>query len=132
LQVELASPAGTTVRALYDDGAASVHFANYDVLLSDAAATALAGSKGDHDPAAAAVARSLRPYAPLQAFQGQGSQGVWTLTICDRNAAANAGAYLRSRLMLTPRDTAAKTGRGALSPGPRAGQQGDLGRIVGQ
>jgi subtilisin-like proprotein convertase family protein len=111
LQVELTSPAGTTVRALYDDGAASVYFANYDVLLSDAATTALAESQGDHNPAAPYFDRGLRPYAALQAFQGQGSQGAWTLTICDRNAAANAGAYLRGRLTLTPRDTAAKSGR---------------------
>jgi subtilisin-like proprotein convertase family protein len=125
LQVELASPAGTTVRALYDDGAASVHFANYDVLLSDAAVTGLGEGKGDHDVVDATTAapvfdRSLRPYAALQAFQGQNSTGTWTLTICDRNAAANAGTYLRSRLTLTPRDTAAKAGRWAYTPGAEA------------
>jgi subtilisin-like proprotein convertase family protein len=121
LQVELASPGGATVRALYDDGAASVHFANYDVLLSDAATTALADSKGDHDPAAPYFDRSLRPYAALQAFQGQNSQGTWTLTICDRNAAANDGSYLRSRLTLTPRDNSAKIGRWSFQS-PATGQ----------
>ncbi len=121
LQVELASPAGTTVRALYDDGTASVHFANYDVSLSDAATTALAASKGDHNPAAPYFDRSLRPYAALQAFQGQNSQGTWTLTVCDRNAAANADAYLRSQLTLTPRAPAAGLGRWSYQS-PDAGQ----------
>ncbi|MCX6033133.1 MAG: proprotein convertase P-domain-containing protein, partial [Chloroflexi bacterium] len=122
LQVELASPAGTTVRALYDDGTASVHFANYDVSLRDAAPTALAASKGDHDPAAPYFDRGLRPYAALQAFQGQNSQGTWTLTICDRNPAANTGVYLRSRLTLSPRDPAAKIGRWTFSQAADAGQ----------
>ena len=121
LQVELASPAGATVRALYDDGTASVHFANYDVLLGDAATTGLADSRGDHDPAAPYFDQTLRPYAALQAFQGQNSRGVWTLTICDRNAAANTGTYLRSRLTLTPRDTSEKAGRWSFQA-PAAGQ----------
>jgi len=123
LQVDLTSPAGTTVRALDDDGTSSVHYANYDVWLSDAASTALAASQGDHDPAAPYFDRSLRPYAPLLAFQGQTSQGNWTLTVCDRNASANDGTYLRGRLTLTPRDTSAKSGRWSFSQAQAASQQ---------
>jgi len=111
LQVELTLPAGTTVRVLYDDGLSGTQFRHYDVLLNDAAPIALADAKGDHDPAEPYFDRFVRPYAPLRAFQGQNSQGDWTLSICDLNPGADDGAYLRSQLTLTPRDTTAKAGR---------------------
>jgi subtilisin-like proprotein convertase family protein/archaellum component FlaG (FlaF/FlaG flagellin family) len=101
LQVELQSPDGTTVRVLADDEVSGTEFHNYDVLLLDAAMQVYA--TGEDDPAWPYYNRLARPYAPLQAFQGERSDGLWTLRICDLNAATNDGTYIRSLLELWPR-----------------------------
>ncbi len=113
LQVELTSPAGTTVRLFADDGLPSTHFAHLNVMLADAAVAGLFTAQGDDETpvstdGGAAYVRSARPYAPLRAFQGQSSQGNWTLRICDTDTGTNDGAYYRSRLSLTPRDIGVK------------------------
>ena len=111
LQVDLTSPTGTTVRVLDDDGRSGTEFRNYDVTLNDAAPQGPESATGDDDVTVADYGRFARPADPLRAFQGQNSVGVWTLTICDRNPATNDGAYLRSRLTLTPRLSVAPAGR---------------------
>ena len=110
LQVDLTSPAGTTVRVLA--AGSNTDYANYDVLLADANATAVGASRGDHDPRPPYFDRSVRPAAPLLAFVNADSAGAWTLTVCDSNAGANAGSYLRSQLSLSARDAAPLTGAG--------------------
>ena len=109
IQVELHSPAGTRVRLLYNDGITGTHATDYDVLLSDAAAGAYSAGSGD-DVASPYYDREARPYTPMQAFSGEGSSGTWTLTVCDLIPSANDGVYHRSRLVLKPRDTAARIG----------------------
>jgi len=114
LQVELTSPAGTTVRVFADDGLPSTHFANLNVMLFDAATTGLFTAQGDDEApqssdGGAAYIRAARPYAPLRAFQGQSAQGNWTLRICDVDGGSNDGAYFRSRLTLIPRDAGTKS-----------------------
>jgi subtilisin-like proprotein convertase family protein len=101
LQVELQSPDSTTVRVLADDEISGTEFQNYDVLLHDAAMQTY--SAGEGDAAWPYYDRLARPYAPLNAFQGEGSNGRWTLRICDLNGATNDGTYIRSLLELLPR-----------------------------
>ncbi|MBN1180206.1 MAG: tandem-95 repeat protein [Anaerolineae bacterium] len=110
LQVELRSPHGTTVRVLDDDAVSGTQLQNYDLLLSDAAASAYAAGVGD-DPTWPYYERLARPNAPLHAFQGESSAGLWTLRICDTDGAANDGVYYRSLLELTPRDAAVQAAR---------------------
>lgn len=109
IQVELQSPAGIRVRLLYNDGLADTNFANYDLLLNNAAVSPY-NTRHNDNPAAPYYDRQARPYKPLSVFNGQMSLGTWTLTICDLEPSANDGAYNRSRLVLKPQSTAARTG----------------------
>jgi subtilisin-like proprotein convertase family protein len=110
VQATLESPAGTQVQVVvYSDGGLGAA-QNYDVLLNDAATGGLHAGRGD-DPAAPTYDRTARPSHPLRAFIGEDSAGDWTLTVCDSDPAQNDGAYNRGRLVLRPRDTAARTGR---------------------
>ncbi len=111
LRVELESPGGITTTVLCDDGVAATGFQHYDVLLEDASSVGLHAVSGDHDPSAPTYEHVVRPCEPLRVFQGERSAGDWTLRICDVNASSHDGEYLRSRLELTPRDGAAKSGR---------------------
>ena len=109
LSVELTGPDGTKVTAV---ATSSDTNAGYDMLLADEHGAALAGMQGDHDPAAPPFERLLRPSSPLRAFQGKTSNGTWTLRACDTTTGGTAGsAYVRSRLVLAPRDVASKAGR---------------------
>lgn len=110
LWAELQSPAGTRVRLLNGDGWAGAAYRDYDLLLNDAGPTSVALALGDHDPTSPFYEHLARPVEPLRAFLGQPSAGTWTLRLCDLDPASHDGAYLRSRLTLTPRDTAAKSG----------------------
>jgi subtilisin-like proprotein convertase family protein len=101
---ELVSPAGTQVRAIFPDGT-TYGFANYDAWLDDAAIGPL-HAPTDDDPTEPYFDRPARPYAPLSAFNGEASQGTWTLHICDLNPALNEGTYNRSRLSLAPQSAA--------------------------
>ena len=109
LQVELESPTGTRVRLLYDDAITGTNFADYDALLIDPALSRYNTGPGGN-PAEPYYDRQARPYEPLRAFIGEDSAGTWTLTICDTRPSADDGAYHRSRLVLKPRDTAARSG----------------------
>ncbi|MCG2738731.1 MAG: proprotein convertase P-domain-containing protein, partial [Syntrophaceae bacterium] len=109
IQVELQSPTGIRVRLLYNDGLAATNFANYDLLLNDAAVSPY-NTRRDDNPSVPYYDRQARPYKPLSVFKGQMSQGTWTLTICDLEPSANDGAYNRSRLVLKPQSTAARSG----------------------
>ncbi|MBN1875199.1 MAG: proprotein convertase P-domain-containing protein [Anaerolineae bacterium] len=103
LQVELASPSGTRVRLVEDDGVSGTDARHYNVLLDDAGGGSY-NRAGDDDPTAASgtFARLARPAAPLRALAGESAQGTWTLTVCNTNSAADEGDYRQSRLILTP------------------------------
>jgi subtilisin-like proprotein convertase family protein len=107
LVVDLVSPGGTLARVIEPSGA-TYGFANYDVWLDDAAAAPLHVS-ADDDPTAPYFDRPARPSTPLGAFDGEASQGVWTLRMCDLAPGGNDGAYDRARLSLTPRGVALST-----------------------
>ncbi|HBY98100.1 MAG TPA: hypothetical protein DEP84_29855, partial [Chloroflexi bacterium] len=104
LTVDLVSPAGMQARVIASSGA-SYGFANYDVWLDDAAAGPLHNSAND-DPTEPYYDRPARPSEALSAFNGEASQGTWTLRICDLNTALNEGTYNRGRLSLTPQGAA--------------------------
>ena len=104
----LTSPANTQVEIISPDGRDAA--ANYDVLLSDAAPSALHSGRGD-DPGGPAYARLARPSAPLQAFLGEEAAGTWTLSLCGADRGAAEGQYLQGRLILVPQDTGSRTGR---------------------
>ncbi|HHS98157.1 MAG TPA: hypothetical protein ENK08_09760, partial [Chloroflexi bacterium] len=111
LRVTLESPAGTSVRLLDDDGVPGTDFQNYDLFLDDVERVGLGDLRGDQDPAAPYYEQRARPLQPLQPFRGEDAAGTWTLSICDLNPAADDGAYYRSQLVLTPRYSAATSGR---------------------
>ncbi len=111
LRVTLESPSGTSVRLLDDDGVSGTNFQNYDLFLDDVELVGLGGLHGDQDPAAPYYEQRARPYEPLQSFRGEDAAGTWTLRICDLNPSTDDGAYTRSRLVLTPRYSAATSGR---------------------
>ncbi|NOZ06270.1 MAG: hypothetical protein GXP41_07975, partial [Chloroflexi bacterium] len=103
LIVDLISPSGTRSRVVQPTGALT-GFANYDVWLNDAASGPL-HVPADDDPTDPAFDRPAQPADPLSAFDGEPSLGVWQLEICDLNPALNEGAYVRSRLSLSERNT---------------------------
>ena len=70
IQAELVSPLGTHVRLLFNDGITGTHYANYDVLLNDAATSAYSFGHDD-DVSEPYFDREARPYAPLRAFEVQ-------------------------------------------------------------
>ncbi len=111
IQVELQSPDGTIVRVLDDDGISGTEFQNYDVFLNDAAPMGPQDAAGDDDPANHFYERLVRPHQPLRTFLGESSAGTWTLRLRDLDPSSNDGSYRRSRLVLMPRDTNAKSAR---------------------
>ncbi len=110
LRVTLESPTGASVRLL-DDGIPGTDFRNADLFLDDAEPVGLGDLRGDQDPTAPYYERRARPREPLQAFRGETAAGTWTLRICDSNPSTDDGAYERSLLVLTPRSSAATSGR---------------------
>ena len=106
----LASPAGTRVQVLGGADDPATAYANYAIMLADATSAGLFDARGD-DTLAQVYGRAARPYQPLQAFRGEDAAGAWTLHICDENAGQYDGAYQRGRLALTPRHSAATSGR---------------------
>lgn len=74
LIIDLTSPAGTTVRLFNRHGGSGDNLIN--TVFDDAAATAIAAG-------AAPFTGSFRPFESLSAFNGQQSQGIWTLTVRD-------------------------------------------------
>ena len=105
LIVDLVSPAGTHARVIGGWGNDASLYANYDVWLDDAA-TGVLHNNADDDPTAPYFERPAVPDAALSAFNGEVSQGTWTLRMCDLLPGFNAGAYHAARLSLTPQSAA--------------------------
>jgi subtilisin-like proprotein convertase family protein len=105
LVAHLFSPAGTGARVIHGVGNDANVYAHYDVWLDDAAPGELHNS-ADDDPAEPYFDRAARPDAALNSFDGEGSQGTWTLRLCDLLPLVNSGTYHRARLSLTPQSNA--------------------------
>jgi len=101
LHVTLASPAGTVIQLLTDDGVSGTDARHYNVLLDEASGSPYS-SGGDDDLTGGVFVRAARPVEPLRVLVGQPAQGTWTLTVCDTHPAADDGDYRQSRLILTP------------------------------
>lgn len=104
VQLDLTSPAGTTVRLI--NAPANQNYDNYNVLLDDEAATLINnGSHAASDGTTAPPYQSqVRPDNALSAFDGQNAQGTWTLTICDTYPAADNGQFVRANLYFNAAD----------------------------
>jgi subtilisin-like proprotein convertase family protein len=110
ISATLTSPTGMSVRVLGPKAGDPPDDQNYDVLLHDAATSGLYEFKGDDDTAAPYFDRETRPADPMRVFRGEDSAGTWTLAICDTAPITHHGVYSHSQLLLTPQDTAARTG----------------------
>ncbi len=84
LDINLTSPAGTTVDLTSDNGNSSD---NLYVLFKDSAAISIVDDNQNHT---SVVERQSEQ--PLSAFNGENSNGIWTLTVCD-DAARDTGTY---------------------------------------
>lgn len=104
IQLDLTSPAGTTVRLI--NAPTNVNYDNYNVLLDDEAATLInTGSHAASDGVSAPPYQSrVRPNNALSAFDGQNAQGTWTLTICDAFPSADDGQFVRANLYFNTAD----------------------------
>lgn len=75
--VRLTSPQGTIVRLLNNPCTSSSSFQNASVTFEDGAPTLVCSTSNP------AIGGIVAPFDPLSAFNGQNSQGVWTLEIQD-------------------------------------------------
>lgn len=103
LEVTLTSPTGITVRAIFGRPDSINPYQNWDVRLSDQATSPLHAQVHD-DVAEPYFERRVRPDRPLDAFNGEASEGTWTMRICQLNP-TDSGSYLRARLWLAPQTT---------------------------
>jgi uncharacterized repeat protein (TIGR01451 family) len=102
VQLDLASPAGTSVRLINTDtGGGSED--NYNVEMDDGSATLI--NTAPHDTNDGLVAppyeNSVRPNNALSAFNGENSVGTWTMTMCDAFPTADNGQFIRADLYFT-------------------------------
>ena len=105
LAVSLMSPTGTQV----DLVGFCPKRENFDVLWDDATRSLMEYDKQDHHTAAPYYENVRTPLYALDAFNGEDALGVWELWVCDRFPNEDAGAYNRSRLILSTDALAANT-----------------------
>ena len=101
IRADLQSPLGTSVRIL--DGPANLNLNNYNIQLSDEAATVVnnAPHNTNDNVGAAPYENLVRPDNALSAFDGENGFGTWTLTICDTYPSADNGRFRRAELLFT-------------------------------
>lgn len=98
IRATLVSPTGTVVNLITNVGAGAD---NLNVLFDDSAATSVsAHTTNDNTSAAPPYQRIFRPEGSLAGFNGQGSAGIWQLTICD-SLNNDSGTFTRTDLILT-------------------------------
>jgi len=89
------SPAGTIVQIITSNTGAGGNLDNYNVLLDDDAVTPI--NVAPHNTPDGTVAppyeNLVQPNNPLSAFNGQNSQGVWELRMCDDFPGADDGTF---------------------------------------
>jgi uncharacterized repeat protein (TIGR01451 family) len=106
IQVQLTSPAGTTVEIL--DGPANVNLNNYNIQMSDEAGNLVnnAPHNTNDNVAATPYENTVRPDNALSAFDGEDAQGTWTFAICDTFPTQDDGVFRRAELIITQATTA--------------------------
>ncbi|MEP2550241.1 MAG: proprotein convertase P-domain-containing protein [Marinomonas sp.] len=103
LQFTLRSPAGTTVQ-LTNGNTNSVSGDNFNVLLNDGGTQVVNtdGNTVNHSTVAPPpFANDFIPDNPLSAFNGETSNGTWTLEMCDLYPTADDGDFRYAELRLT-------------------------------
>jgi len=98
IQVQLTSPAGTTVEIM--DGPADLDINHYNILLDDEATTFLNVTPHDTDDNVNATPyeNTVRPDNLLSGFDGEDAQGTWTFAICDTFTGSDNGQFRRAEL----------------------------------
>lgn len=95
IEARLISPAGTVVQVITSNTGGGGNLDNYNVLLDDAATTAI--NTAPHNTPDGTVAppyeNTVQPNSPLSAFNNQGSSGTWTLLMCDAFPGADDGTF---------------------------------------
>ncbi|MDP4605366.1 MAG: proprotein convertase P-domain-containing protein, partial [Erythrobacter sp.] len=112
IRVTLQSPAGTR-QQLVDSNPDLFFGQNFNVRLNDGGTQIIntEASPIDHSTGPAPpYQHNFIPNAPLSAFNGHQSAGVWQLEICDTFPGADDGTFLRSDLYLTPATSSSGTG----------------------
>ena len=106
IQLDLTSPAGTTVRLINGLGFNGINYDNYNVVLDDEASDLInTGSHASSDGTSAPpYENNVRPDNALSAFDGQNAQGTWTLTICDTYGPLDDGQFVRANLYFNSAD----------------------------
>ncbi len=102
-RITLTSPDGTSVQ-LVDGDANSTSGDNFNVLLDDAATQTVNtdSATGAHSTAAPPpFDNTFSPNSALSAFNGENSNGTWTLEICDIFTGADNGTFQHAELYLT-------------------------------
>jgi len=88
IDIDLTSPAGTTVRIM-DDGAVNSSSDDVVVTMDDAAATPHNTNMG-----------TIQPANPLSAFNGEDANGTWTMVVTD-DAGGDGGTWNSWSMMIT-------------------------------
>jgi len=102
IQLDLASPAGTSVRLINTDTGGG-NQDNYNVEMDDGAGTLINTAPHDTNDGLTAppYENSVRPNNALSAFNGENSVGTWTMTMCDDYPSADNGQFRRADLYFT-------------------------------
>jgi len=103
IQLDLSSPAGTSVR-LINTNTGSGNQDNYTIEMDDGAATLVNTAPHDTNDSLTPpppYENSVRPNNALSAFNGENSVGTWTMTMCDAFPSADDGQFLRADLYFT-------------------------------
>lgn len=98
VRATLVSPGGTVVNLITNVGTSAD---NLNVLFDDSAAASITThTTNDNTAAAPPYQRNFRPEGSLASFNGQGSAGIWQLTICD-SLNSDSGNFTRTDMTLT-------------------------------
>ncbi|MEO1086044.1 MAG: proprotein convertase P-domain-containing protein, partial [Acidobacteriota bacterium] len=115
LQVTLESPAGTRVQVIDADAGDGDN--NLDVLIQDGSTNALDDGTAD-STGAPFYDRTVGPANALSAFDGEASNGTWTVEICD-TFAGDSGTFNRAQLQLVGSSSSAVVkSNAAAAPNP--------------
>lgn len=96
LQMELESPEGTIVSLASNAGGT---YNNYDIYVSDNNSNSIGGSSDDNI-SSPYYDRLVVPAGSMSDFDGENSQGVWILRICDSQS-GNSGSFNRAKLVIS-------------------------------
>ncbi|MCG8456192.1 MAG: carboxypeptidase regulatory-like domain-containing protein, partial [Holophagales bacterium] len=97
IRLTLQSPAGTRVEVMSEDPGDGDN--NFDLLISDGSGNAIDDGTAD-TVAAPFYTRTAGPSNPMTAFEGESSNGTWTLEICDTGT-LDDGTFNRAQLRVT-------------------------------